>query len=683
MHPLITQTLRAGCLFALGAAHASDLFVGELPTIVVTPASADGSAFTVPHSISVITAADIEQSSSSNLGELLSREAGLNLKSFSGNDKNTTVDIRGMGDTATSNVLVMVDGVRLNEVDLSGADLSSIALADIRRIEIVRGGGAVRYGDGAVGGVINILTRRPRAGALQGDIEAQLASYDSHALRASLSGGNDEWSARAAAGVSNSDGYRENSELKREDGSFELRYLPSTLPFLDLFVRASIHQDEYGLPGPVSATAFAGSEAERRHSNAPFDGGSTDDRMLTLGANLDFGTRGEFELTANWRDRDNPYLIGYSPLLSLDDQSSRIESNLNELQARYQVDADAFGHTHHFGFGANWQAADYVRSENGETVVGSSARRLGERQGVGAYVEATLHGPDGLALNLGARANRLKTDFRDERLTQECEFIFIPFPVPVNCVDAFRTQDASSNTWHNQAYELGLTWQANPTQVFFISASQHFRAPNIDELALASDDLHPQQGVTGEIGMRIKHDTHAEFSATLFAMRNEDEIYYGQDPVSGLVFNRNYEQATRRLGAELQGRWLLASALTVSLNGGYVQPQFEDSQADIPLVPRVTANAGLEWATSEALRLSAEVRYVGRRYDGNDTDNQTYAVLPAYTVYDLAARYRAGDFDFFAAIHNLTNEVYSTVAYSETYYPMPGRNVSAGAHWRF
>jgi len=97
-------------LLGMPSAHASDLYVGELPTIVVTPSSVDGSAFTVPHGITVITASDIAKATSSNLGELLSREAGLSLKSFSGSDKFATVDIRGMGDTAVSNVLVMVDG---------------------------------------------------------------------------------------------------------------------------------------------------------------------------------------------------------------------------------------------------------------------------------------------------------------------------------------------------------------------------------------------------------------------------------------------------------------------------------------------------------------------------------------------------------------------------------------------
>lgn len=680
MNTLITQTLRAGCLLACGAAHASDLFVGELPTIVVTPSSADGSAFTVPHSLSVITASDIDNSSSTNLGELLSREAGLNLKSFFGGDKNAAVDIRGMGDTAVSNVLILVDGVRLNEADLSGADLSSLALTNIRRVEIVRGGGAVRYGDGAVGGVINILTRRPVSGALNGSVEAQLVTYDGRTLRASATGGSGELSARLAAGRSTSNGYRDNSEFNRSDGSFELRYLPDGAQgAVDAYVRVSVHQDQYGLPGPVSAAAFAGSEAERRSTRAPFDGGRTDDRMVTLGTHFDWGTYGELELLANWRDRDNPYLIGYSAAIPEADQANRIESQKQEWQARYRLDVEASGHKHSFGLGMHWQTADYTRHENGEAVLGNSARRVGELEGMGGYAEATLRGSNGLALNLGARVNRLASDFRDEKYTQECVTYF----PPTGCVDAFRPQGASRNTWRNQAYELGLTWQTRPEQMFFVSASQHFRAPNVDELALATTDLRPQTGVTAELGMRLKYDTRVEFSATVFGMRNEDEIYFGQDPSSGSSLNRNYEQATRRLGLELQGRWRFSPAWMLVANGGYVQPRFSDIDADIPHVPRVTANARVEWTASEAWLLSANVRYVGQRYDGNDQTNRDFPILPAYSVYDLSTRYRFGDFDLTAAVLNLFDEVYSTVAYSATYYPMPGRTFTAGVRWHF
>ncbi len=135
----------------------------EADQVLVTAPSASGTLRAAPHGVTIITPEDIERSGATTVGMLLSQEANLNLQSFGG-DRNAAIDIRGMGETAVSNVLVLVDGVRLNESDLTGADLSSVPLAQIERIEILRGGGAVRYGNGAVGGVINIITRRPVPG---------------------------------------------------------------------------------------------------------------------------------------------------------------------------------------------------------------------------------------------------------------------------------------------------------------------------------------------------------------------------------------------------------------------------------------------------------------------------------------------------------------------------------------
>lgn len=680
MHPRFQQALAAAWLLGGGLAHAADPFGDELPTVVVTAASVDGSVFTVPHGMTVITAADIAKSTSSSLSDLLSREAGLNLKSSSGNDKHASIDIRGMGDTAVSNVLVMVDGVRLNESDLSGANLSSIALSEIDRIEILRGGGAVRYGDGAVGGVINILTRSPQSGALRGSVQLETASYDTRALRANLSGGAGDWRLRATASRALSDGYRRNNAFNRSDGSTEIRYAPSGLAIpAEAYVRLSIHQDTYGLPGPVSAAAFSGSESDRRASNAPFDGGSTDDRMLTVGASFDFGAAGLLELLTNWRDRDNPYVIGYSPLLTYMEQASRIESNRRETQLRYSLDFDAFGHTHSLGLGAHGQSADYVRRET----IGSSfsPMRNGDLEGRGAYIETTLRGAAGLSVTAGARANELESDYRDGAYAESCA---VYFPVKSGCVMVYTQSGQTRNTWRNQAYELGLTWEAAPTRVYFASASRHFRAPNIDELALATTDLRPQRGITAEIGLRAQPRAGAEYAITLFGMRIEDEIYFGPDSTgSGFTLNRNYDLPTRRLGGEFQGRWQLTPAIRLSANLAYVQPRFEGTDADVPHVPRVTANARFEWRTSEALRWFASARYVGKRYDGNDLDNRTYPILPAYAVYDVAARYTIGDVELTAAVNNLLDEVYSTTGYSATYYPMPGRNYALSLLWRF
>src|SRR3989304_4237633 len=92
-------------------------------------------------STSVITAEDIARSPGTTIQDLLSQEVGVQTISTSGgkNGAGTTVDLRGFGATAVSNTLVLLNGRRLTDIDLSGIDFSTIPRDSIERIEITRG----------------------------------------------------------------------------------------------------------------------------------------------------------------------------------------------------------------------------------------------------------------------------------------------------------------------------------------------------------------------------------------------------------------------------------------------------------------------------------------------------------------------------------------------------------------
>ena len=113
-------------------------------------------------STTIITAEDIARAPAQTLPDILSREPGIQVTNLFGgvNGARSAVDMRGFGAAAPSNTLVLINGRRINDLDIAGVDLASIPRDSIDRIEITRGNsGAVLYGDGAVGGVINIVTK--------------------------------------------------------------------------------------------------------------------------------------------------------------------------------------------------------------------------------------------------------------------------------------------------------------------------------------------------------------------------------------------------------------------------------------------------------------------------------------------------------------------------------------------
>src|SRR5687767_1802368 len=149
--------------------------------VVVTATRFADSKRNLPVGVTVITADDIRRSATSNLPEILAQYGLLHIRDNSGSPSQQ-VDLRGFGATGDQNTLVLVDGLKLSENEQVPAQLTSIPLDSIERIEIVRGSGAVLYGGGASGGTINIITRG--AGARRGYVLGRAGGYGTKEGRA-------------------------------------------------------------------------------------------------------------------------------------------------------------------------------------------------------------------------------------------------------------------------------------------------------------------------------------------------------------------------------------------------------------------------------------------------------------------------------------------------------------------
>ncbi|MDD5226654.1 MAG: TonB-dependent receptor plug domain-containing protein, partial [Candidatus Omnitrophica bacterium] len=144
----------------------------------------------VTRSVSVIDQEEIQNSTAKYVPELLKSKAGITVTNTTGNPKGMTVDIRGFGDTANRNVLVLVDGRRVNPMDISGPDWGAIPLEIVERIEIIRGPSSVLYGDNAAGGVINVVTKKAKPG-VHAKAETEIGLHQYKRTGATVSGAND------------------------------------------------------------------------------------------------------------------------------------------------------------------------------------------------------------------------------------------------------------------------------------------------------------------------------------------------------------------------------------------------------------------------------------------------------------------------------------------------------------
>lgn len=641
----------------------------------------------VPKSVTVITAADIAASPTINLVDLLAREANVNLRSVTGNDKFAGIDIRGMGDTSVSNVLVLVDGVRLNPPDLAGPDLASLALDQIDRIEIVRGANAVRYGSGAVGGVVNIITRARGSGA---SFAASLGggSYREAQAAGSVTVGGARSSATLRLSAYETDGYRQNGELERHDGEFRL----ATRVFGQLDVGAGVqwHSDEYGLPGPVSAEAFEQSAAARRASNAPDDGGESDDLRYRLDLGWDLGAGRRIAFLGAYRDWENRYVIGYTPLLAVEEQEDVITGETATAELTYRLPltglAGEGAGPPELDFGISAATTDYRRQEDGSGNAGRSSALDGKVDDAGIYAAVSWQVAPSWRVSAGQRWNGTDTRSSRTSLVEVCDYDTvpgIPMPVPVNCRSQKVVSGVEGDRWDNSATDAGLVWTPGPELDVYFAFSRAFRIPNIDELSLSAGQLEPQRSSHWDAGIRQRLSGGIDVTVGIFAQKTEQEILYGIDPDTGESVNRNADESTWRRGVEAEIRWQIATPVAVLANVGYTRARFAESDAPVPLVPEWTAAASLQWRLLESLLATVGWRYVGSRTDGNDLAGSTYPKLPSYRLADCKLTWEHAAYRISMSINNLFDEVATASAYSGAVYPLPTRTFHAGVSVTF
>lgn len=632
-----------------------------LETVVVTGARTEESIRRVPANVSVINEKDIQDSNAETVPDLLRTQEGIVVRDLLGNGKSAQVDLRGFGETAPYNVLVMVDGRRVNEIDLSGVDWTQISLDQIERIEIVRGTGSVLYGDNAVGGVINIITKIPtrkptfRAGGT-------LGSYGFNKEEVALSGGAEKIAASLSASYDATSGYRENNDFRAKDLGGKIVYDPA--PFLSLNLSGSFHTDDYGLPGPLTRTKLA---ENRRGTDSPFDNAASTDQYLKLGSELDMGKFGSIISDFSYRHRDtDTQWLSFSFIAD-----SRIDTW--GITPRYTLDQKIFGHANTFIAGVDIYLAKMdIDNFSGPPRVPSGLSNIG-RDSYGGYFNNEFSILKNLILTLGARQERVRYDLSQQDLTG--------FLAPLK----------DTVTGRENAYTAGLTYLYGRKSSLFARFNKSFRFPLTDELVvydyqdgriLVNSNLEPQTGNHYEAGVRHFFTPDVQGNITLFRADITNEIFFNNVTFT----NENYPNALHQ-GVEAGMKADFFKRLTLYANYTYEKAAFEEGLFDgndIPAVPRHRGNAGFRLHDIlPGLALTTNYNYVGPSYAISDQQNAFGKVESYYTI-DGRLTYNWKRLRAFVGVNNITNQKYSQYAVLGSfpavlnYYPAPERNWLAG-----
>ena len=654
MHLPCSLSLAALALVATFPASAAE---NQLDPIVVTATRFSEADSGAAVNVSVITRQDISNTPAQNLPDVLSIRGGIDVRQLGGAmGRDAAIDMRGFGATATSNTLILVDGLRVNPVDMGSIIWSAIPLDSVERIEIMRGSGTVLYGDGATGGVINIITNK--SGNPVAGITATLGNYGYKGAEVQLVNGNDKAYYNLFLNYADSDGYRKNSQQDQKTANGRVGLL---LDGGQVYADFAVYKESAGQPGSIFSSAYRNDPRSTRTPN-----NSEDRDGYRIRPGITYRLNDRLTLEGEFVHEHQKLAANYVSSSTASDRARDTTAFTPRL--RWRHDLAALASETVIGF-------DYydgkVNSDNS-----GFANQGASQESSAFYLQNITKFTQSLSLTVGGRTQRMKQEAHQDAYAGGW------FPSPAMADSVVRTQGA---------YDIGLAYAGDSWRVYGKTGTT-FRFANLDELfgydaffnPVFAGNLKPQHGTSNEVGGSAAFGP-VNLRVSLYQLDLTDEI--GYDPALG---NVNFDP-TRRPGVELEGGWKFTDSLQAKATYTYTDATFRNgvySGKEIPLVPRDLASAILTWNTGRTGSYSAAAVYVGERRYGSDYDN-LQRMLAAYTSFDLQGVWDFKPWKITAKVLNALDKKYSPLAGYDVwsnqtyYYPADGRSVFISGRYDF
>lgn len=268
----------------------------DVEQVVVSGTRSEQPSVQIPASIKVITAEDIKLSGASNIVHVLNAQAGIQIKDLIGNGgRAASVSMRGFGENSVNNVLILVDGRKLNNPSLASPDLASIAIKDVERVEIIQGSAGTLYGDQATGGVINVITKKPDG--ISAFVEAGRGTDDLEVYRGAVSQGFDNGvSYRLSAEKKLADNYRDNNEANYSNVLANVAYEQGRFRVFAEWLNVD---DDLNLAGSLNSLSI---RDDRRQASTPDQYTNQDTDSSRVGGHFDLSE--SWAVAAEYSDRE-------------------------------------------------------------------------------------------------------------------------------------------------------------------------------------------------------------------------------------------------------------------------------------------------------------------------------------------------------------------------------------------
>ncbi len=630
----------------------------ELNEIVVTATRIDSPILQSPDLVTVVTAADLTSSGAADLADALARQAGVVVNDYGPQGQGKTVSIRGSTD---SQVLVLLDGIRLNSSFDGYVDLSRIPVADIDHVEIVQGGASSLWGTGAVGGVINIITKKSEQPQISLDVTN--GSYIPHAATAVTESGQ---SAVAATPMSLVDNQNVNLFLSGKLGALGLSGGGSFTRAANAFT----WDDTTNLGGwrqrnnaqDLGESAFGGMEIPLLDGSLSAKG--TFDHSL-------IGVPGSTQLT--------PY-VGATSQASQEDTS--VTGSFGYAASRFLSDALSLDLKGSYRYAQETYDDPLFPPTSVHTTNAASldaTQKLALTEAVSAVYGASASFERVDSTNLNGTNSRLSL----------AGFLSVPMVAAETLTITPSTRyDYYSDFPGNLSFQLAAVWAQSDVSSFRLAVGSAYRVPTLSDLYwtdpygdTGNPNLKPETSYSGEAGWAFQRDgvslQTAVFARVVF---NQIEWVYSSTTLTTQVMNITESFLP---GAEVHGKIDITDRFFLRADYAFIDsfllqyPGFSYQVSDnqrVPWVPvhNLTLGVGYNDAVSSA---TVDVQYVSEK-TYFDSGSSAWSSLAGYVILNAGYAVKTSNgLSFSIQLKNILNTLYYTEAGG---YPMPPFSIETG-----
>jgi len=632
----------------------------------------------VPGKVIVITSEDIEKLGAKTVQEALQYQTGVVVFDGVGNEFQQTVDLRGFNAQPVTATSVFVDGVRVNEPDFNTINFDLIPVENIERIEILPGTATV-FGRNALGGVINIITKRGRQDRPHFGLDIAGGSFARQRYRFNTDGPvpmlpNFDYYFGVTRELT--DGFREETDSRNAGGRItrilaKLGYrLGENTDASLAYTRVLDHLSQAGsLPASIL-------RVDRNANLTPGD--FTESNLHQVAFNLKQKLPAGFSLAFNSFFRRNDIELFTRGLTTESTLKTETRSGGTTIQGSHE--SAILNKKNLLTLGVEYARNNFDSNNSGLFLPSFTFQNLRSTKEdvVGVFLTDSFHLFESLVLNAGFRYDWDRFDFTDK-------------------IDPTLS---GGKTYDRISPKAGLAYTPLKNLTFSFSYSEGVRIPTVDELFAqgpfgSNPDLKPMKSRNFEVGARARLQDWLEASLALFYTPVRDEILFiVTDPILFLGRNENISRILRR-GIELSLKARYQKWLDAFINYTAMKSTFETDVLlfsgqvhkgdELPLVPRHRVSVGVNTYPVEGLTLSLIGNYVGEQFMLSDEPNQAKKVAD-YFVLNSRVAYQWKQWTGYINFNNLTNRKYSTsgILVNEPFrVPAPGFNVFAGLSFQY